>query len=158
MMISNVKGEFDKVSGSVDFDSANPAASSIDVSIDVASISTREPQRDGHLKSADFLDVEKYPNITFRSKKVAPDGKDNFRAVGDLSIHGVTREVTLQVEGVTPELKDPWGLLRRGATAKTHIDRKDFGLTWNSTLETGGFMVGDRVDIDIDIEMVRKAE
>src|SRR5579883_546420 len=114
MMIANVKGEFDKVSGTVVYDEANPAASSIDATIDVSTISTREPDRDNHLKGPDFLDVAKYPTITFKSKKVTPTGKDSFEVIGDLTIHGVTREVKLDVEELTPETKDPWGNMRRG--------------------------------------------
>ncbi len=157
LMISHVKGEFTKVSGGVVFDPENLAASSIEVTIDAASISTREPQRDGHLKSADFLDVEKFPSITFKSTKITGTGKDSYAAAGDLTIRGVTRPVTLDVEGLTPEAKDPWGFLRRGATASTTIDRKDFGVAWNAVLETGGVMVGDQVNITIDVEMARKA-
>jgi polyisoprenoid-binding protein YceI len=157
LMISNVKGEFNKVSGTVSFDPANPSNSSIEATVDATSINTREEKRDEHLKSADFLDVAKYPSITFRSKKIALAGKDAFEVTGDLTIHGTTREVVLLVDGVTPEAKDPWGGSRRGATATTTIQRKDFGLTWNMALETGGIMVGDDVHITIDVEVVRKA-
>ncbi|SRR5579883_3057893 len=156
MMIANVKGEFTKISGKVSFDPANPAASSIDVSIDASSISTREPQRDEHLKSADFFDVANYPAITFVSKTVEPDGKDAYQVTGDLTIRGVTHEVKLLVDSVTPEAKDPWGGMRRGAVATTTINRKDFGLTWNMALETGGIVVGEEVHITIDVELVRK--
>ncbi len=158
MMISNVKGEFTHVTGSVEFDASNIATSHIEVTIDAASISTREPDRDKHLKSPDFLDVEKYPEITFRSTDIVPAGEDSYEVVGDLTIHGVTRTVALQVESVTAEVKDPYGWLRRGATAKTHIDRKDFGIVWNSVLEGGGFVVGNDVEITIDLELMRKAE
>ncbi|SRR6266404_1582771 len=158
LMISNVKGEFTKVSGFAEFDPSKPQGASIETTIDAASISTREPQRDEHLKSADFLDVTKYPTITFQSKKIVPDGKDSYEALGDLTIRGVTREVKLLIDSVTPEAKDPWGFFRRGATATTSINRKDFGLVWNVGLETGGFMVGDEVHITIDVELVRKAE
>jgi polyisoprenoid-binding protein YceI len=157
MMIAHVKGEFTKVSGTVDFDPANPAASKVDVTIDAASIHTREPQRDGHLRSADFLDVEKFPTITFRSTEVVGAGKDAYEVVGDLTIHGVTQQIALQVDSVTTEAKDPWGNLRRGAAASVTINRKDFGLHYNSPLETGGFLIGDDVHITIDVEMVRKA-
>jgi polyisoprenoid-binding protein YceI len=158
LMISNVKGEFSKVSGSADFNPANPAASRFEATIDTTSINTREPQRDEHLKSADFLDVANFPAITFKSKKIVPAGKDAYEVSGDLTIRGVTREVKLLVEALTPESKDPWGFLRRGATATTTINRKDFGLVWNVALETGGFVVGDDVHITIDVELVRKAE
>lgn len=157
MMIANVKGEFTKVSGRVLFNQESPAEGQVDISIDAASISTRDPQRDDHLKSADFLDVANYPSITFRSKKISAAGKDAFEVSGDLTIHGVTRQVTLDVDSVTPEAKDPWGGARRGATASTTISRKDFGLTWNTALETGGVLVGEDVHITIDVELVRKA-
>ena len=157
MMIANVKGEFTKVSGTVTFDPSNPAASSIGVTIDATSISTREPQRDEHLKSADFLDVANYPSITFKSKGVVPAGKDSYEVVGDLAIRGVTREVKLLVDSVTPEAKDPWGGARRGASASTTINRKEFGLAWNMALEAGGWLVGDDIHITIDVEFVRPA-
>jgi polyisoprenoid-binding protein YceI len=156
MMIANVKGEFDKVSGTVVFDPANPSASSVEASIDVATISTRDEQRDAHLKSPDFLDVEKFPTITFKSKEVAASGDDSFEVVGDLTIHGVTKEVNLNVEELTGEAKDPWGNLRRGAAAKTRINRRDFGMTFNMALDTGGFMVGEEVELTIDVEMIRQ--
>ena len=157
MMIANVKGEFDKITGTVSFDPANPSASSVDATIEVATISTRDEQRDGHLKSGDFLDVEKYPHITFKSKKVTASGADSFNLVGDLTIHGVSKEVTLQVEELTQEAKDPWGNMRRGASAKTKINRKDFGMEFNVALEAGGFLVGEDVDINLDIEMIKQA-
>jgi polyisoprenoid-binding protein YceI len=157
MMIANVKGEFDKVSGTVNFDPANPIASTIEASVDVTSVSTRDEQRDTHLKSPDFFDVEKYPTITFKSKRVTASGSDSFSVAGDLTIHGVTKEVTLNVEELTEEAKDPWGNLRRGAEAKTRIHRKDFGMTFNMALDTGGFVVGEDVDITLDVEMVRQA-
>lgn len=156
LMISNVKGEFTKVSGSVTIDPSH-VGSSVEIIIDAASINTREPDRDTHLKSADFLDVAKYPSITFRSTKVRPAGKDEYEVIGDLTIHGITREVTLQVDSLTPEAKDPWGFLRRGASASTSIIRKDFGLVWNMALETGGVVVGEEVHITIDAEFARKA-
>jgi polyisoprenoid-binding protein YceI len=157
MMISNVKGEFTKIAGKVAFDPANPGGASIDVTIDATSISTRDPQRDEHLKSADFLDVANHPSIAFRSKKVTPAGKDAYEITGDLTIRGATREVKLLADSVTPEAKDPWGGARRGATATTTINRKDFGLGWNMALETGGIMVGEEVHITLDVELVRKA-
>ncbi len=156
LMISNVKGEFTKISGSAIFDPSNPAGSSIEATIDAASISTRDPQRDEHLKSADFLDVAKYPAITFKSRDIVPAGKDTYEVTGDLTIHGVTQEVALMVDGVTPEAKDPWGGFRRGASATVTIDRRDYGVVWNSPLKAGGFVVGDDVHITIDVELVRK--
>jgi polyisoprenoid-binding protein YceI len=157
LMISHVKGEFTKISGSIVFDPENLAASSIDVTIDATSISTRDPQRDGHLKSAEFLDAEKYPTITFKSTGITSTGVDSYAAAGELTIHGVTKPVTLDVEGLTPEAKDPWGFFRRGATASTKIERKDFGMTWNMALEAGGFVVGEQIHITIDVEFARKA-
>ena len=157
MMIANVKGEFDKVSGTVSFDPADPTASSVDATVDVATISTRDEQRDGHLKSGDFLDAEKFPHITFKSKRVTAAGADSFHLTGDLTIHGITKEVALQVEELTAEAKDPWGNLRRGASAKTKINRKDFGMEFNVALEAGGFLVGEDVDIHLDIEMIKQA-
>jgi polyisoprenoid-binding protein YceI len=154
LMVSNVRGEFTKVSGTVNFDPGKPETSTIEATIDATSISTRDPQRDGHLKSPDFLDTEKFPAITFRSKKVeivSGGGK----VTGDLTIHGVTREIVLDVEGPTPEIKDPWGKQRIGASATAKLSRKDFGLTWNAALETGGVMVGDEVKITLDVEVVR---
>ena len=157
MMIANVKGEFDKVSGSVSFDPANPSASSVTASIDTSTISTRDEQRDGHLKSADFLDVEKFPSIDFKSKSVTASTSDSFTVLGDLTIRGVTKEVSLKVEELTGEAKDPWGNMRRGATAKAKINRKDFGMEFNVALEAGGFLVGEDVDITIDVELIAQA-
>ncbi len=154
MMVSNVRGEFAKVTGTIRFDAENPAASTVEATIDASSINTRDPQRDGHLKSADFLDVEKFPTLTFRSKQVEPHPGGGL-VKGDLTIHGVTREITLDVEGPAPEVKDPWGKLRIGGSATTKLNRKDFGMTWSSALETGGVMVGDEVKITIDVEAVR---
>jgi polyisoprenoid-binding protein YceI len=155
LMIANVRGEFSKVSGTVQFDSANPANSKVEARIDVNSLQTREEQRDAHLKSPDFFDVAKYPEITFISKKVSKTGDDEYKLTGDLTIHGVTKEVMLEVEGPGPEVKDPWGNLKTGASAKTKINRKDFGLVWNVALETGGVLVGDDVHIQLDLELVR---
>jgi polyisoprenoid-binding protein YceI len=157
LMVSNVKGDFDKASGTVTIDEANHSLSSINVTIDVASISTREPQRDAHLKSPDFFDVEKFPTITFVSKEVVKSGDDSFEVVGDLTIHGVTKTIDLDVEDVTPEVKDPYGLYRRGASAKATIRRSDFGLKYNSILEAGGVAIGDEVHISIDTEFTRQA-
>jgi polyisoprenoid-binding protein YceI len=157
LLVSNVKGDFDKVSGTVEFDDTNPAAGKVSVTIDVASISTREPQRDAHLKSADFFDVEKFPTITFVSTGVVKSGDDSYEVVGDLTIHGVTKTVDLDVEELTPEMKDPFGLLRRGASAKTTILRSDFGIHYNAILEAGGVAISDQVHITIDIEMTRQA-
>jgi polyisoprenoid-binding protein YceI len=157
LMISNVKGDFDKVSGTVILDDDNPSASSINVTVDVGSVSTREPQRDAHLKSADFFDVEKFPTMTFVSKEIVKSGDDSYEVVGDLTLHGVTKTIDLNVEDVTPEVKDPYGLYRRGASAKATILRSDFGLKYNSILEAGGVAIGDEVHITIDTEFTRQA-
>ncbi len=157
MMITNVRGGFSSVKGTAVYDSDNPAASTVRAEIDASTINTLDAQRDGHLKSADFLDVEKYPTITFQSKKVDYSGPGEAKVTGDLTIHGVTREVTLNVEGPTSEGKDPWGNLRAGASATTKIKRSDFGLTWNAALETGGIMVGDDLKIEIEVEMIKGA-
>jgi polyisoprenoid-binding protein YceI len=156
MMISNVKGEFSRVTGSVEFDPSNLAASRVEATIDASTVNTRESQRDSHLKSSDFLHVSRYPTIAFRSTKIVSAGEDRSELVGELTIRDVTRVVTLHVESLTPEIKDPDGFFRRGACATTRISRRDFGLTWNAVLESGGFVVGDEVDITIDVELVRK--
>ena len=155
MMISNVRGEFTKVSGKIAWDADNPAASSIEATIDVNSINTREPQRDGHLRSPDFFDAEKYPEIRFVSTKIQ-SSEDGLMVTGDLTIHGVTRSEVLEVEGPTPETRDPWGGVRIGASATGKIHRKEFGLTWNSGLETGGVMVGDEVKLSLEVEAIRQ--
>ena len=156
MMIAKVHGGFEKVSGSLIFDADKLSQSKIDVTIDAASINTREPQRDTHLKSADFFDVEEYPTLTFKSKRFE-GAAGEFKIVGDLSIHGVTKEVILDVEGPSVELKDPYGNIKIGASATTKIKRKDFGLTWNAALEAGGVLVGDDVSITLDIQFVKQA-
>ena len=156
MMISNVRGEFTKLSGSIAYDPADPANSSVEATIEAASINTRDPQRDAHLKSADFFDVERFPALTFRATEIGVrDGEGKVK--GDLTIHGVTREAVLHVEGPTLEAKDPWGNLRIGATATAKINRKDFGLTWNAALEAGGVLVGEEVKITIDLEAIRQS-
>lgn len=157
MMIANVKGEFDKISGTVNFDPENPSASTIEASIDVASISTHDQQRDADLKSPNFFDVEKFPTITYKSRNVTATGRGSFTVVGELTIHGITKEVDLKVEELTEETKDPWGNLRRGATAKARVHRKDFGMIFNVALEAGGFLVGEEVDLTIDVELIRQA-
>lgn len=154
MMVSNVRGEFTKVSGTIKFDSVTPANSTVEATIDATSITTHEAQRDTHLKSADFLDVERFPTLVFRSTRVVPQSGGG-KVTGDLTIHGVSREITLDVEGPTQEIKDPWGKQRCGMYATTKLNRKDYGLTWNTALEAGGVMVGDEVRIAIDVEAVR---
>lgn len=154
MMISNVKGQFTGVSGTLKLDEADISKSSIEASIDAASINTREPQRDGHLKSADFFDVEKFPTLAFKSTGVGRKG-DELAVEGELTIHGVTRKVVFDVEGPTTPGKDPWGNTRIGISATTKINRKDYGLTWNAALETGGILVGEDVTITLDVEFVK---
>jgi polyisoprenoid-binding protein YceI len=157
LMISNVKGEFTKVTGTVTWDPDNPSASKVEATIDVSSLHTRDEQRDGHLKSAEFFDLAQYPDIKFVSKSVQPDGHEEYLVKGDMTIHGVTKEVALHVEGPTPEVKDPWGNLKAGAAATAKINRKDFGLGWNAPLETGGVVVGEEVKINLEVELTRRA-
>jgi polyisoprenoid-binding protein YceI len=154
MMITNVRGGFSGVQGTVVYDPADLSSSSIDVNIDKKSLSTGDATRDTHVKSADFLDVEKYPTITFKSKKITKDG-DGLKVTGDLTIHGVTKEVALNVEGPTEEQKDPYGNKRVGASATTKIKRSDFGLTWNTVLETGGIMLGDDLKLELDVSLIK---
>jgi polyisoprenoid-binding protein YceI len=156
LMISNVKGEFTSIKGTLQLDSSDVTKSTFQAIIEASSINTREPQRDTHLKSADFLEVEKFPNITFKSTRVTKKATGEFAVEGDLTIHGVTRKVTLDVEAPSAPQKDPWGGTRIGVEATTKINRKDFGLIWNATLETGGFMVGDEVSITLDVEFVKQ--
>jgi polyisoprenoid-binding protein YceI len=156
MMIAKVHGGFEKMSGQLVYDKEQPTKSSIDVSIETASINTRESQRDTHLKSPDFFDVEKYPTITFKSTRIEGQLGD-LKVVGDLTIHGVTQSVSLDVEGPSEEIKDPWGNIKIGASGQTKIKRKDFGLTWNAALEAGGLLVGDDVTITLDVQFVKQA-
>jgi len=152
MMVSNVRGEFTKVSGTVEGDEKTPAQAVITATIDATSINTREAKRDDHLKSPDFLDVAKYPTIIFKSKKIEPSGSGQFKVTGDLTLHGVTKEVVLDVSDVTAPIKDPMGKTRAGAQASTKIDRKDFGINWSKVIDGGGLMVGDEVAISVDVE------
>jgi polyisoprenoid-binding protein YceI len=156
MTISSVRGQFDKFTGTITSKGSDPASVSIDVTIDTASIDTRSSDRDADLKSANFLDVAKYPTMTFKSKKIEAAGTSKWKVVGDLTLHGVTREVTLAVEGPTAPIKDPWGNTRAGAFATTKISRKNFGLTWNKAIEAGGAVVGDEVSVSIDVEAIKK--
>jgi polyisoprenoid-binding protein YceI len=156
LTVSNVKGDFSKFQGVVIIDDQDLTRLKVDVAIDVASVNTGNAQRDEHLRGPDFFEVTKYPTITFVSKKVIKTDMNRLKVIGDLTLHGVTREVTVDVEGPTPEVKDPWGNFRRGATATTTINRRDFGLTWNKVLDTGGLVVGDEVNIYIEVELIRK--
>jgi polyisoprenoid-binding protein YceI len=155
LMITNVKGQFTGVSGALSLDESDLTLSRVEATIDAASINTREPQRDTHLKSPDFFDVEKYPTLLFNSTHLSRNADGELQVAGDLTIHGVTRNVTFEVEGPTPPVKDPWGNTRVGLSATTKINRKDFGLTWNAALETGGFMVGEEVTITLEVEFVK---
>jgi len=158
LMVSNVKGSFEKYNGTVDLNETDITKSKVDVSIETASINTNVELRDGHLKSADFFDVVKYPAMTFKSKKVAKAGKDKLKVTGDLTLHGITKEVVLNVDGPSKEIKDLYGNIRKGAAATATINRKDFGLNWNKALEAGGVVVGDDVSISIEIEMIKAKE
>lgn len=155
LMITNVRGGFTSVNGTVVYDPDDLSGSSIDVVIEVNSLSTSDATRDGHLKSADFLDVEKYPTITFKSKKITKEADGELLVKGDLTIHGVTKEVSLDVEGPTGEEKDPWGNARIGASAATKIKRSEFGLTWNAALESGGFLIGDDLKLELDVSLIK---
>jgi polyisoprenoid-binding protein YceI len=155
MMISNVKGQFTRVKGALSLDEADLTKSRVEASIDAASINTREDQRDAHLKSADFFDVEKFPTLSFKSSKVTRVADGELAVAGELTIHGVSRNVTFTVEGPTPPAKDPWGNTRLGLSATTKINRKDFGLTWNSALETGGILIGEEVTITLDVQFIK---
>jgi polyisoprenoid-binding protein YceI len=156
LTVSNVKGDFSKFQGAVIIDDQNITHLKVEVAIDAASVNTGHAQRDEHLRGPDFFDVTKYPTIIFVSKKVIKTDTNRLKVIGDLTLRGVTREITVDVEGPTPEVKDPWGHFRRGATASTVINRRDFGLTWNKVLDTGGLVVGDEVNIYIEVELVRK--
>jgi polyisoprenoid-binding protein YceI len=153
MMITNVRGGFTGVRGTLVYDSDNPGASNVDVTIDVSTLSTGDSTRDAHVKGPDFLDAEKYPSITFKSTTVTKGSGHLVK--GNLTIHGVTREAILDVEGPTPEEKDPWGNARIGASATTKIKRSDFGLTWNTVLESGGIMLGDDLKLEIDVSLIK---
>lgn len=156
MMVSNVRGQFNKISGTVNLDEKNISRSTAEATIDASTIDTNEAKRDAHLKSADFFDVEKYPTITFKSTKVAKAGKNKLKVTGDLTMHGVTKPVVLDVEGPFPPMKDPYGNIKSGLSATTTIKRKDFGLNWNAALEAGGVVVGDEVKITLDLELGQK--
>jgi polyisoprenoid-binding protein YceI len=156
MMISNVKGRFSGIKGVLNRHEADHTLSTLDVSIDVSTVNTQDAQRDGHLKSADFFDVEKFPAMTFKSTHIEKKG-DGFAVTGDLTIHGVTKPVVLNVEEVSEPAKDPWGNMRIGLEATGKVNRKDFGLTYNAALETGGVLVGEEVSITLDVQFVKAA-
>lgn len=155
MMIAHVKGHFSKVSGFLTLDESDLPKSHVEASIEAASIETRDVQRDAHLRSADFLDVETFPTLSFKSESISVVRDGELLVEGDLLIHGITRKVLFNVEGPTPATKDPWGNTRVGVSATTKINRKDYGLTWNAALETGGILVGDEVTITLDVEFTK---
>ena len=156
LMVSTVKGRFGEVDGTITLDEANPAASSFEARIPVASIDTKEPNRDAHLRSADFFDAENHPYLTFVSRRIEPRGGDEFTAYGDLTIRGVTREVALEGEFAGAG-QSPYGFRVAGFSARTKINRRDFGLNWNAALETGGVLVGDEVKISLEVEAIQQA-
>ena len=156
MTVSNVKGEFNKATGVVTIDDKDMANLKVEVTIDAASVNTDHAKRDEHLRGEDFFNVGKYPTITFVSKKVTRVESNRLKVVGDLTLLGVTKEVTVDVEGPTPEVKDPAGNMRRGATGTAKINRKEFGMIWNKVLDNGGAIVGDEVNIFVDVELIKK--
>lgn len=156
MMVSNTKGEFNKVEGTIVYDAKNVGASKVEAVIEAATINTREPKRDADLRGEEFFDVAKYPKVTFKSKQVSRSSDGQLLVKGDLTIRDVTKEVVLTVDGPTPEVKDQRGRIKIGAAATTKINRRDFGLRYNQLLETGGVVVGDEVTISLDIEAARK--
>jgi polyisoprenoid-binding protein YceI len=156
MMVATVKGTFNEVKGAVTYDGVSLAEASIDVEIPIASIDTRNVERDNHLKSADFFDAASHPSMTFKSTRIVSKGGNEFELVGDLTIRGTTRQVTLTAES-NGALRDPWGMERAGFSAKGKINRFDYGLQWNAALETGGLVVGQDVKITLEVEIVRPA-
>ena len=156
MMVSNVRGEFTKLTGSVEGDETKPTDAVIVMSIDPASINTRDAKRDDHLRGPDFFDVAKYPAITFKSKSIAAAGPGAFKVTGDLTMHGVTKEIVLDVSDVTPAITDPSGKTRAGARATTKLNRKDFGINWSKAMDNGGLVVGDDVTVTVDVEAVKQ--
>jgi polyisoprenoid-binding protein YceI len=154
-MVATVRGQFKVVGGALEIDETNPENSSVEAQVETASIDTRDDKRDGHLRSPDFFDADTYPLITFKSTKVEPVGDRKYRVLGLLSLHGVEKEVVFDAE-YSGQGKDPWGQTRAGLSASTTINRKDFGLTWNAALETGGVLVSEAVKIEIDLSTVNK--
>jgi len=156
LMISNVKGVFEKVTGTLNLDDQDITKSKVDVSIDMASLNTNIKKRDDHLRSPDFFDIAKFPHMTFTSTRVEQAGPGKLKVTGNLTLKGVTKPVVLDVEGLTPEIKDPWGNMRRGAAATTTVKRHEFGVNWNKTMDNGGVVVGEDVAIQLEVEFVRK--
>lgn len=158
MMVANVRGELGQIGGRVVIDEIDLARSSVEATIDLAGINTRDAKRDEHLRSADFLDIANHPVVIFKSKRVQAGKGNNLFVAGDLTIRGITREITLDVEPLSPEVRDPWGNIKRGVAARARINRKDFNVVWNAALDGGGFVVGDEISIDLEIELGRKAD
>jgi polyisoprenoid-binding protein YceI len=156
LMISTVRGEFHGVTGTVNWDDKDITKSTIDVTIDTTTVDTREPKRDAHLKSPDFFDVAKYPAMTFKSKKIEQVATGKLKVTGDLTIHGVTKEVVLDVDGPTASIKDPWGNTRVALNATASVNRQDFGVKWNANMDGGGVVVSDNVNITIDAELIKQ--
>ena len=156
LVIAKVRGQFARWSATLVAEDGDFANATVEATIDASSIETGVAERDAHLRSADFFDVASFPEITFRGRRIEPSDGDSFQLVGELTLHGVTREVSLEVES-SGQTQDPWGNLRAAFTARTALDRKEFGLTWNQALETGGLVVGDRVEIEIEVEAVKQA-
>jgi len=157
MMVSTVKGQFEKVKGTLELDDKDVTKSTVEVTIDLGSVNTHEPKRDGHLKSADFFDTAKFPTATFKSTKVQKAGKNKLKVTGELSLHGVTKPVVLEVEGPTEASKTPFGTTVRGVHASAKIDRKDFDIGWNKVLDNGGMLVGNEVSLELNSELSEKA-
>jgi polyisoprenoid-binding protein YceI len=153
-MISTVRGEFHGVNGTVVWDDGDPSKSSVNVTIDATTVDTQEPGRDSDLKSPNFFDVAKFPTITFKSTKVEAAGPGKLKVTGDLTIHGVTKQVVLDATAPKSPIKDPWGMTRTAASGSTKVNRKDFALVWNKNLDGGGVMIGDDVAITLDVEMI----
>jgi polyisoprenoid-binding protein YceI len=157
MMISNVKGSFSAITGTLIEDTADPSLSRIDASVDIGTVNSGDEKRDEHLKSADFFHHEQHPRMTFKSTKVEKKGDEEYAVTGDLTLHGITKPVTFAVEGPSQPTKDPWGNTRIGLAATTTINRKDFALTWNAALESGGILVGEDVHISLDVQLIKAA-
>jgi len=157
LAISTVRGAFSKVNGTLELDDNDITKSTVDVTIDVSTVDTREPDRDKDLRSEKFFDVAHYPSITFKSRKIQQIAPGKLKVTGDLTIRGTTKEVVLDVEGPTAPVKDPWGNVRAAVTSTTRLNRQDFGVKWNATLDNGGVVVGDDVNITIDVEMIKQA-
>ncbi|MNX16973.1 hypothetical protein D3C86_468490 [compost metagenome] len=154
MMISTVRGEFTQFDGEVDLNEQDPSRSTATGRVTVASIDTGNADRDNHLRTGDFFDAATYPTITFQSRRIESLGGERFRVTGDLTMHGVTKELSLDAE-LSPPAKDPWGKMRRGVSLTGALNRKDFGLTWNQALETGGVLVDEKVKLEIELEIVQ---